>query len=106
MQKNFKKVIFLGIIFGILFSVSGTIYALSSEYTVLSPLPGTTKCGDNIGPNCTTDFKTYLPGIIKWSIGVAAVMAFAMITFGGITYATSDSIAGTSKGREYVTNAI
>lgn len=82
----------------LVFSFS-TIYALD-DYTVLAPLPGITKSGD------TTDLQTYLPAIFNLSIGIGAVLAFVMITFGGIMYATSDSITGKNDGRKYVEDAI
>ncbi len=110
-MKNFaKKILPFATILIMLFSAAQTIYALG-EYAPLVPLPCTTVLRADGTPDCTqtgqtTNFKTYLPGLVNWSMGVAAVMAFATITFGGILYATSDSIAGTSKGREYVENAI
>ncbi len=74
----------------------------SGKYTVLAPLPG---IGDSASDKTTT-IAQYLPAVFKLSIGVAAVLAFAMITLGGITYATSDSIFGKSEGKKYLENAI
>ena len=90
------------------FSMWATIHAQTKNYTLLEPLPGTTiedatKCPPT---GCTTNFETYLPGLFNWAIGVAAVMAFVMITAGGIMYMTADSIGGTTKGRGMIENAI
>ena len=96
----------IAITFVMIFSVWTTVAYALDDYTVLAPLPGTTKCGNNLGPDCKTDFKTYLPGLFKWAISIAAVMAFIMITAGGITYMTSDSVFKTEKGRGMIENAI
>lgn len=82
------------------FSFGTTVYAVD-DYTVLAPLPGTTISGGN-----TTNLQTYLPGLFNFSIGLAAAMAFVVITIGGVTYMTSDAISGKSQGREWVTNAL
>jgi hypothetical protein len=107
MQNKSKKIIKLVIIMFMLFSIGATAYAVS-DYTVLTPLPGTTdKCvATNNTNNCTTNLQTYLPGLFKFAIGLAAVMAFVMITFGGITYMTTDAINAKSAGREYIENAL
>ncbi len=84
-------VIFLGT-----FSVTFAI----GDYTVLVPLPG---IGESDGK---TNLETYLPAAFNLAIAISAIMAFVMITFGGIMYATSDAISGKSQGREYVTDAI
>jgi hypothetical protein len=76
------------------------------KYTVLAPLPGTTSCGQEGGTNCTTDFQTYLPGLFNLSIGIAAVLAFVMITFGGVTYMVSDSLSGKEDGKKFVNDAL
>jgi hypothetical protein len=87
----------------LLFSAFSTSYAL--EYTVLAPLPGTTIC--DTGPDCDkAELSTYLPGLFNFAIGVAAVMAFAMITYGGILYMTTDAIGQKSEGRKRIENAI
>lgn len=104
-MKNISlNIIRLTVALVMVFSVWTTTYAIE-DYTPLAPLPGTTK-DDCMGTDCKTDLETYLPGLFNWAIGVAAVMAFVVITAGGITYMTADSIAGTSKGKEMITNAI
>ncbi len=87
------------IIVSVLFSISSSVYAIQ-DYSVLTPLPGLQRADD------TTDIQTYLPNAFRLTITIAAIMAFVMITFGGIMYATSDAISNRSQGREYVTNAI
>ncbi len=82
--------------------------AANQDYTVLAPLPNTADCStDDTGKQiCKTNFSKYLPSMFNLIIGVAAGLAFIMITIGGITYATSDALQGKSDGRRYVTNAI
>ncbi len=87
------------------FGMSSTTHALG-DYEVLTPLPGTTKCTGSETTGCKTDFATYLPGLFKLMIGVAAVLAFVMITLGGLTYMTSDAISGKEEGRTMLENAI
>ena len=72
---------------------------LDTTYVPLAPL-------DNAGVPATSKLSEYIPAVFKLSIGIAAVLAFVMITFGGIMYATSDAITGKSAGREYITNAL
>ena len=104
MQINFQKIIFLSTL---LFLVSfGFVYAQSSNYTLLAPLP----CVDP-AKNCDTiatqtTLSDYLPGAFNLAIGIGAVLAFIMITYGGFLYATSDAITGKSEGREKIENAI
>jgi len=98
-MKNFRKILYGIITFVMIFFVLTTIHAQSplDKYTTLVSLPGI---------NDTPEFKDYIIGIFNLSIGIGAVLAFVMITFGGIMYSTSDAISGRSAGREYVTNAI
>ncbi|HEY4508701.1 MAG TPA: hypothetical protein VJC13_00235 [Candidatus Paceibacterota bacterium] len=98
MKTKTQKIIFFSILVMML-SLSTVTYALN-DYTVLAPLPG---IGDATGK---TDLTTYIPAAFKFGIGLAAVMAFVMITFGGIMYATSDAITGKSQGREYIEHAL
>src|SRR5574343_1172957 len=100
MTKNFNNTFLktLIITFLFLFLVS-PVFALD-DYVVLTKLPGTT---DAKG---VATFQTYLPGAFKLAVGISAVLAFVMITYGGILYTTSDAIQGKSSGKEYITNAI
>ena len=96
------KIMYLTLTIVVVFSLfSALAYAQTDKYTVLAPLPGV---GNNAAK--TTTLTDYLPAIFKLSIGIAAVLAFVMITFGGITYMTTDAIGGKSRGREYITNAL
>lgn len=78
----------------------------NKDYTLLVPLPGVTSEANCVGIKCETTLATYLPNIFKLAIGIAAVMAFVMITFGGITYAVADSITGKESGKTYIENAL
>lgn len=99
MNKIYKIIKKSLIVLVIFVSFYGTAHAIG-EYTPLAPLPGTTLSSGQ------TNLETYIPNVFLLSIGVAAFMAFVMITFGGIMYATSDAISGKSQGREYVENAV
>ena len=119
MKNKISKILIKGTIVLILgLTVSTFVYALD-DYTVLAPLPGTTKCNDGQTPTavkidnsgkvsggCTTTFEKYLPGMFKFAIGVSAVLAFIMITFGGLMYMTTEAVGGKGKAKEYITNAI
>lgn len=60
------------------------------EYTVLAPLPGTTK--DNCTTtNCKADINSYLSGFLGLVIGIGAVTAMIFLGFYGFQYALSDS---------------
>ncbi|TSC70549.1 MAG: hypothetical protein CEO12_270 [Parcubacteria group bacterium Gr01-1014_46] len=103
MKKNIKKII--PIITLIIMLVPGFfgVYAQTpppnnpTPYTVLTTLPG-------IGTQTT--LTSYLPAAFNLAIGIAVALAFVMITFGGVTYATSDAITGKAKGREYIEDAL
>ena len=96
MKTKFKAIItILTVLIILLFSSSET-YALG-EYTFLEPLPG-------IAPTAT--LTEYIPKVFTLSIGIAAVLAFVMITFGGIMYMTSDAISGKAQGRKYIEDAL
>ncbi len=72
------------------------------EYTVLAPLPGTTKNNDNR----TADLQSYIPGLFNLMIGLAAVLAVGWIIWGGIEYITTDSWSGKQDGKTRIWNAI
>ncbi len=79
----------------------------TEEYTVLAPLPGTTVGGgDCVGTDCKADLKSYIPGLFKLIIGLAAVVAVAYIIYGGFLYITTDAIQEKSEGKAHITNAI
>ena len=73
----------------------------NKDYTVLTPLPG---IGSDSGGQ--TNLEKYLPAVFNLAVGIAAGLAFVMITFGGITYAVSDSITGKEDGRKWIENAL
>lgn len=108
-MKSFsRKIILFSLSLTMIFSVTATVHAVTDsgqlqqgDYTLLAPLPGTTDNSTNV-----TNFQTYLPGIFVFAIGVATVMAFVMITWGGIQYMTTDAISGKANGRENIENAL
>src|ERR1035437_3446361 len=94
------------------FSSFGFVQAqTNTDYTVLAPLPGTTKgnCGGDLTTgaiDCTTNLQTYLPGAFNLLIGLCAVLAFLVLTYGGVLYMTSDAISGKSEGKTKIENAL
>ncbi len=98
MNMNIKFIKFLALsIF--LFSIATLASAQTQPYQFLVPtLPG-------IGPQ-TTGLGEYIPRAFTLAIGASAVLAFVMITFGGIMYATADAITQKQDGRNYLTNAV
>ncbi|MFZ2522873.1 MAG: pilin [Minisyncoccia bacterium] len=94
-KSSYKKILLLCIIF---FGSYSEALAQTGEYvTLVDSLPGI---------EGSTNINEYIPAAITLAITVAAVLAFAYITFGGIMYATTDAISNKSKGKEYITNAI
>lgn len=105
---NFKKMIvkkfkchnfnILNVLFiSLLFLTPFLVEAQQQPYNLLVGLP-------EIGTQTT--LAAYIPAAFRLAIGASAVLAFVMITFGGIMYATSDAITGKEQGREYLTNAV
>lgn len=105
MKKYFAHLAYLIITLTFMVGVATPVFAEDITYTVLAPIPGTTVDPD-CTVNCKTDFKTYLPGLFNFSIGLAAALAFVMITFGGFTYMTTDAIGKKEEGKKYVENAV
>jgi hypothetical protein len=97
---------YLGMLFVLSFSFWTAVSAQTDNYTLLAPIPGTTIEQNCTGTECHTNFETYLPGVLKWSIGIAAIMAFFVITFGGITLMTTDSVFGHENGKKMIENAL
>lgn len=69
------------------------------EYTPLAPLPGTTNGN-------TTSFTTYVPGMYKFLIGFAGIVAVAMIVWGGTQYMLTDIVTSKTAAKERIYNAI
>lgn len=98
MKILYKKIILLSLLTLAILPITN-IHAQVGDYVPLAPLPG-------IETPESTRLQSYLPAIFNLSIGVAAALAFIMITFGGIVYATSDSITLKSDGKNYIENAL
>lgn len=106
MKKILYRKIFATLVIALIFTSLGSVYAQSpapqppanpGEYNFLVPLPGVP---------ATSNLTTYIPAIIKLTIGIAAVLAFIMITFGGIRYATADAIGAKEDGKKHIENAL
>jgi hypothetical protein len=110
MRKTAIKFLFIFLALGVVSGVVTTpqIVVADADYTVLTPLPGTTK-GDCTKPGdagCKTDLKTYVEGAFKLAIGIS--IAFVLINFiiGGFQYITSQAMGGKKDGRERIENSI
>ena len=110
MKKTAIKFLFIFLALGAVSEVVATpqIVVADADYTVLTPLPGTTK-GDCTKPGdagCKTDLKTYVEGAFKLAIGIS--IAFVLINFiiGGFQYITSQAMGGKKDGRERIENSI
>jgi len=99
------KIGFLSFLFVCSFGIAvSSAHAQLTDYTTLTPLPGTTE--SCTGQSCKTNFPKYLSGLFNLSIGIAALLAFVMISWGGFTYMTTDAINGKEEGREKIKEAV
>lgn len=114
MNKLFKKLPISILVFTLLFFVITPFFVFAQiNYVPLAPLPGTgagTTCIPNQtppDPNCNVNsISTYLPGIFKLAIEVAAALAVIMITIGGIEYIGSESISTKEAGKKKIENSL
>lgn len=72
-----------------------------TNYQPLAPLPGTQVTGTT-----SVELDTYIPGMFKLAIGVAAALAVVMIVIGGVQYLSTDAISGKNEGKERIENAL
>lgn len=101
-KNNIKFFGILFVIFTIFTSILTPKTAIAlSDYKVLVQLPG---IGDN--DKQTTNFNKWLPNAFNLTVAISAGLAFIMITFGGILYATSEGIGVKSDAKIYITNAL
>ncbi len=118
MKKDFiKKIFAIFTLFLIFFPLQEPLSAQSTarsalDYAVLAPLPFTTvNCNvpdsnnNPVAAECT-DLARYLPNAFNLAIGIAVALAFIVIVYGGVMYATSDALSGKSAGREAIENAL
>ena len=115
-SKKIGKILTIGALLFVLFAPAiGFVHATTAiddktDYVVLAPLPGTTDCTGDMASsgnyNCNTNLSNYLPGVFNLVIGLAGVLAFVMLTYGGVLYMTSDAISNKSEGKKYITNAL
>lgn len=78
------------------------------EYTVLTPLPGTTKgtCAKPGDPGCKTDMVTYIQGMFKLLIGLSIAFVFINFIIGGFQYITSQAMPGKKDGKDRIMNSL
>lgn len=107
-KKLFKKIALVTFVFSLLL-IPHTIHILAAtapnSYVPLAPLPGTCAGGGDCAGK-PVDLGSYIQGMFKLLIGVAAALAVIMIVIGGITYMSSDAISGKSDGKDMITQAI
>lgn len=102
---NKKTNILAGVLFSALVLLVVTPIIASgagaANYTPLAPI------GDTVaGPANATTLATYLTGIYKVGVALAAVLAVLMIVWGGFTYLSTDAIGNKNEGKEYISNAL
>lgn len=93
------------------FAPAGYVFAGDTGYAPLEPLPGIYTdpyCNGDLPPSaeCKTTLESYVPGMFKLLIGVAAALAVVMIVIGGIQYIGSESLWGKQDGKEKIQKAI
>jgi len=82
------------------FSFNEPVLALP-DYTLLAPIPQLTNDDGK-----TTNLTQYIKGSFELAIYIGSILAFVMISYGGLVYATSDALSGKQQGREYITDAV
>lgn len=101
---NGRRVLALIIIlFFVFFSASAILVsAQTRDYVPLSPLPGTEiEAGGK-----AVNLASYVQGMFKLLIGLAAVLAVVMIVIGGVIYVSTDAITGKSDAKVVIFRAI
>lgn len=81
------------------FAYGQTNAPVTGEYTVLTPLPGTT-IGGCTTINCKADINSYLSGLLGLLISIGAVLAMVYLGLYGFQYATTDNVSKKSESRE------
>lgn len=103
-----KKYLFL-VLYSVLIISGSFAYALTAptsppttnrEYTVLAPLPGTTK--NCTGDKCTADLNSYLSGFLGFAIGVGSMISMLILAYYGFQYALSDSASAKMQHKEKI----
>lgn len=56
--------------------------------------------------NGLADIGSFIPGVVKLMIGIAAALAVLYLIIGGIKYMTTDAVSSKQGARETITNAI
>ncbi|MDB5266772.1 MAG: hypothetical protein JWN89_587 [Parcubacteria group bacterium] len=71
-----------------------------AEYKMLAPIP---QLQNSSGK---ADLNTFIPNLIKLTIGIAAALAVIQIVIGGFQYISSEAFGAKSAARSTITNAI
>lgn len=75
----------------------------STGFVPLAPIPGLTDTQS--GANASS-LPQFLQNLYKYLIGIAAVLAVIEIIYGGLQYATQDSVSKKGEGRERIEHAL
>lgn len=81
---------------------------LALDYTVLEPLPniGTKQTVAGKEVTVVKNLEEYLPGVIRLLIGVAGVLAVAMIVWGGLQIMLSEAFTSKEDGKKRIREAL
>lgn len=90
--------LFVTVVVGQTFTFSQVVFA-ADDYVALTTIPGATVAGQTANP---TDVVKRIYSI---SIGIAAILAVIMIIFGGIQYATTESVTGKGIANDHIKSA-
>jgi hypothetical protein len=73
-------------------------FAQEIKPVVLEPIPGVTTGNLN--------FSSFLQGSFKVLLGLGAMLAFLMLTIGGVQYMTSEALHSKEDARAHIRNAL
>lgn len=75
-------------------------------FVPLAPIPGLTADQNGNSLLGIPDLATFLDNLYKYLIGIAAILAVIEIIYGGLQYATQDSVSKKGEGRERIEHAV
>lgn len=91
---------FIAVAFSLGVLIAGNVGAQVPDYAPLAPIP---ELQTDVGK---TNISTFIPGLIKLTIGVAGGLAVIFIIIGGIQYITTDAYSGKSSAKDTIQNAV
>jgi hypothetical protein len=79
-----------------------SIVAAPTEYTLLEPLP----LGENNEVKTSVNAGNYIPGLFRFAIALAGVLAVVRLIWAGIQYMSTDAFSGKSEAKNTIENAL